>query len=81
MFIMLICEKIGHRALSEIASDYIRWCKLSVANEMRHNGTIEAVKTRDTRNLCQLCKDFLHFRRPRDIFSYRATLSLGASKF
>jgi hypothetical protein len=87
MFLMLICENIGlcenigHRALSEIASDSIRWCKLSVANEMCHNGTIDALKTPDTRNLCHLCKDSLHFRRPRDTRSSRTTVSLGASKY
>jgi hypothetical protein len=37
--------------------------QVQLAVAMHHNGTIEAVKTSNTRNLCHLCKDSLHFHR------------------
>jgi hypothetical protein len=69
MFLVVFCKNIDWRILSENPSDRVKLCKLPRAKlrlHMFHNGTVGSAKTRDTRKLCQLCKDYLHFDRLHD---------------
>jgi hypothetical protein len=53
---------------------------MNALRQMYHNGTIGAVKTRDMRNLCQLCKDSLHFHWRHDTRLHRSKYKLGGCK-
>lgn len=52
-------------ALSENPADSVKRCKLAQTRpaKLYQNGTMDAVKSRDTSKLCHLCKNYLHFDR------------------